>query len=123
MLNDLIIRAETPADYKNAELVAVRSFRNKYWPGCTEHLLIRIIRDSADYIPEISRIAEHDGKIVGAVYYTKAWIADGETKHEIATFGPLAVEPTLEGNYCTVLGTAHSRKARRYGDRKAAGGQ
>ena len=51
MLNDLIIRAETPADYKNAELVAVRSFWNKYWSGCTEHLLIRIIRDSADYIP------------------------------------------------------------------------
>ena len=98
MLKELIIRAETPADYKNVELMTVRSFWNKYWPGYTEHLLIRIIRDSADYIPEIIRIAEHDGKIVGAVYYTKAWIVDGETKHDIATFGPLAVEPTLEGN-------------------------
>ncbi len=33
MLNDLIIRAETPADYKNAELMTVRSFWNKYWPA------------------------------------------------------------------------------------------
>ena len=107
MLKELIIRAETPADYKNVELMTVRSFWNKYWPGCTEHLLIRIISDSADYIPEISRIAEHDGKIVGAVYYTKAWIVDGETKHEIATFGPLAVEPTLEGND---IGGAHMRE-------------
>ena len=98
MLENLIIRAETPADYKNTELMTMRSFWNKYWPGCSEHFLIRIIRDSADYIPEISRIAELDGKIVGAVYYTKAWIADGDTRHEIATFGPLAVEPTLEGN-------------------------
>ena len=91
MLENLIIRKETESDYKKTELMAMRSFWNKYWPGCTEHLLIRIIRDSADYIPEISRIAEHDGKIVGAVYYTKAWIVDGETKHEIATFGPLVM--------------------------------
>ena len=94
----MIIRQETPADYKATELMAMRSFWNKYWPGCTEHFLIRIIRESKDYIPEISRIAEADGKIVGAVYYTKAWIVDGDVKHEIATFGPLAVEPTLEGN-------------------------
>ena len=98
MLKNLIIREERPADYKKTELMVMRSFWNKYWPGCTEHYLIRIIRESKDYIPEISRIAELDGKIVGAIYYTKAWIDDGNIKHEIATFGPLAVEPTLEGN-------------------------
>ena len=98
MIENLIIRPETTADYKETELVTMRSFWNKYWPGCTEHFLIRIIRESEDYIPEISRIAEVDGKIVGAVYYTKAWIDDGRVKHEIATFGPLAVEPTMEGN-------------------------
>jgi predicted N-acetyltransferase YhbS len=98
MINNLIIRAEEPADYKETELMTMRSFWNKYWPGATEHLLIRIIRESADYIPEISCVAELDGKIVGAVYYTKAWIVDGDTKHKIVTLGPLAVEPTLEGN-------------------------
>lgn len=98
MLENLIIRPETPADYKQTELMTMRSFWNKYWPGCTEHFLIRIIRESEDYIPEISRIAEVDGKIVGAVYYTKAWIVDGDIRHEIAIFGPLAVEPTMEGN-------------------------
>ncbi len=60
--------------------------------------MTRIIRDSQEYIPEISRIAEIDGQIVGAIYYTKAWIVDGKSRHEIATFGPLAVEPTWEGN-------------------------
>ena len=98
MLENLIIRQERPEDYKETELMAMRSFWNKYWPGATEHLLIRIIRESKDYVPEISRIAELDGKIVGAVYYTKAWIVDDDIKHEIVTFGPLAVEPTLEGN-------------------------
>ena len=98
MINNLIIRQETEEDYKKTELMIMRSFWNKYWPGCTEHLLTRIIRDSQEYIPEISRIAEIDGQIVGAIYYTKAWIVDGNSRHEIATFGPLAVEPTWEGN-------------------------
>ena len=98
MLKNLIIRQETPADYKGAELMTMRSFWNKYWPGCAEHLLVRIIRESNDYLPELSRVAELDGKIVGAVYYTRAWIDDGSARHEVVTFGPLAVEPTLEGN-------------------------
>ena len=98
MLEGLVIRAERPEDYHKSELMTLRSFWNKYWPGATEHFLIRIVRESADYIPEISRVAELNGEIVGAVYYTKAWIVDGDTQHEIVTFGPLAVEPTLEGN-------------------------
>ena len=98
MLNDLIIRAEEPADYKNTELMAMRSFWNKYGPAADEHFLIRIIRESKDYIPEISRIAEYNGRIVGAVYYHKAWIFDGDVKHDVISFGPLAVEPTMEGN-------------------------
>ena len=98
MLDNLIIRAEEPADYKNTELMAMRSFFNKYGPAADEHFLIRIIRQSEDYIPEISRIAEYNGRIVGAVYYTKAWIVDGDVTHDVITFGPLAVEPTMEGN-------------------------
>ena len=52
MLENLIIRQERPEDYKETELMAMRSFWNKYWPGATEHLLIRIIRESKDYVPE-----------------------------------------------------------------------
>ena len=98
MLKDLIIRAEEPADYKNTELMTMRSFFNKYRPGADEHFLIRIIRESNDYLPQISRIAEYNGRIVGAVYYTKAWIVDNDIRHDVITFGPLAVEPTMEGN-------------------------
>ena len=50
MINNLIIRQETEEDYKKTELMIMRSFWNKYWPGCTEHLLTRIIRYSQDYM-------------------------------------------------------------------------
>ena len=78
--------------------MTMRSFWNKFGPGCSEHNMVRIIRESKDYIPQISRVAELDGKIVGAVFYTKAWIDDGSVKREVALLGPLSVEPTMEGN-------------------------
>lgn len=98
-MTNLIIRPEKAEDFHNTELMTMRSFWNKYFPGCVEHNMLRVIRASADYLPGISRVAELDGKIVGAAFYTRAWIV-GEhgVRNEVAMLGPLAVEPTLEGN-------------------------
>ena len=60
--------------------------------------LVHKLRNSKDYVPEISRVAEYDGKIVGIIMYQKAWVLDGDTTHEIITFGPLAVEPTARNS-------------------------
>ncbi|MBR6185445.1 MAG: N-acetyltransferase [Clostridia bacterium] len=98
MLENLIIRPETPADWHETEHMVMRSFYNKYKPGCNEHLMVRVIRQSPDYLPALSRVAEWEGRIVGAVYYTRARVVDGDTAHEVVTFGPLAVEPTMEGH-------------------------
>ena len=35
-MTNLIIRAEKTADYKNTELMTMRSFWNKYFPGCAD---------------------------------------------------------------------------------------
>lgn len=97
-MNNLIIRRETHADYKAVELLTMRAFWNIHGPGCDEHLLVRKIRQSPDYLPDISRVAELDGKIAGAIYYTKAKVVDDKTEHDVITFGPLAVEPTLQNS-------------------------
>ncbi len=97
MKKDMIIRKEESKDYKETELMTMRAFWNIHGPGCNEHLLVRKIRESEDYLPELSRVAEMDGKIVGAIYYTKAKVVDDNFTHDIITFGPLAVEPTLFG--------------------------
>lgn len=94
---NIIIRKEEPKDYKETEFMTMRAFWNIHSPGCNEHLLVRKIRKSEDYIPELSRVAELDGKIVGAIYYTKAKVVEDNVIHDIITFGPLAVEPTLFG--------------------------
>lgn len=98
MNNNLIIRPETPHDFKAVELLTMRAFWNIHGPGCNEHLLVRKIRESQDYLPDISRVAELNGKVVGAIYYTKAKVVEGKTEHSVITFGPLAVEPTFQNS-------------------------
>ena len=94
-LNQLIIRKETSEDYYQTEHMVMRAFWNIHGPGCNEHLLVHKLRESEDYIPELSRIAELDGKIVGAIFYSRAFVINEEgVRHDILTFGPLAVEPT-----------------------------
>ncbi|MCM1184761.1 MAG: N-acetyltransferase [Roseburia sp.] len=90
------IRKEEPSDYRATELMTMRAFWNLHGPGCNEHYLVHLIRDSADYLPNLSRVAELDGKIVGAIFYTRAWITDGQQRHAIVTFGPLAVDPMAQ---------------------------
>jgi predicted N-acetyltransferase YhbS len=96
IMDNLIIRQETPADFKAAEHLTMRAFWNIHGPGCNEHLLVRKIRQSQDYLPNISQVAELDGKVAGAIYYTKAKVVEDKTVHDVVTFGPLAVEPTLQ---------------------------
>jgi len=64
-VNNLFIRKETPADFKEVEHLTMRAFWNIHGPGCDEHLLVRKIRQSPDYLPDISRVAELNGKVAG----------------------------------------------------------
>ena len=44
-----------------------RGIWNIHGPGCDEHLLLHKLRDAEEYLPELSRVAEADGRIVGAM--------------------------------------------------------
>lgn len=92
----LLIRPERPEDYYETEYMTQKAFWNLYNPGCSEHLLVRKLRTDPVYIPELSRVAELDGTIVGAIYYSHSCVVDGETTHDLLTFGPLCVEPALQ---------------------------
>ncbi len=93
-MKNIIIRKETQEDYYATEFMTMRAFWNLHGPGCNEHMLVNRLRGVEEYLPELSRIAELDGKVVGAIFYSKARIIDGDKEDEVLTFGPLAVEPT-----------------------------
>ncbi|MBR6382215.1 MAG: ribosome small subunit-dependent GTPase A [Lachnospiraceae bacterium] len=93
-LNQIIIRKETKEDYHATERMTMRAFWNLHGPGCNEHLLVHRLREAKEYLPELSRVAELDGRIVGAIFYSEARVVDGDRETKVLTFGPLAVEPT-----------------------------
>lgn len=67
MRDDIIIRPETPKDYKDIISLVLRSFGEgtNYSDGTDVVALIEEIRVSKYYIPELSFVAELNGKIVG----------------------------------------------------------
>jgi predicted N-acetyltransferase YhbS len=53
MINDLTIRLETPADYREVEYITREAFWNHHVPGCDEHFLAHVLRESSCFIPEL----------------------------------------------------------------------
>lgn len=93
----VFIRNEERKDYQAVEKMTREAFYNLYIPGCVEHYLVHVMRDHADFIPELDFVLEVDGKVAGSIMYTRASLTDtaGERK-EILTFGPLCIAPQYQ---------------------------
>ena len=111
---DIIIRNETPADYRAVEILPRNSFWNVYKPGADEHYYVHMMRFHPDFLPELAFVLEKDGKIHGNIMYTKAWQED-ETgnRKEILSFGPLCVAPEYQRQKLGKLLIEHSFEAAR----------
>ncbi len=94
---DIELRREEPADYRETEHITREAFWNHYSPGCNEHYLLHIMRDSPAFVKELDIVATHDGRIVGNVVNLKSIINgdDGNT-YEVLTLGPIAVLPEFQ---------------------------
>lgn len=74
MLNqEITIRPEAHKDYKDIVALILRSFREgtDYSDGTDIVALVEEIRDSPYYIPELSFVAQWDGKVVGHFLFSK----------------------------------------------------
>lgn len=97
-MDTVILRNETPADYRTVENLTREAFWNQYAPGCSEHYLLHIMRDGGSFIPELDVVAEVGGQIAGNIVYTKAKIVSDEGQcSEVIAFGPIAVLPEFQG--------------------------
>ena len=98
MRDDIIIRPETPKDYKDIVSLVLRSFKEgtNYSDGTDIIALIEEIRVSKYYIPELSFVAEIDGKIVGHFLFSHfplSKTANGEhiDSKDIVMLAPVSV--------------------------------
>ena len=97
----MIIRLETPKDYREVENLTRDAFWNIYRPGCTEHYVLNQYRTNPDFIPELDFVMEEGdgehqspGKIIGHVMFSKAEIIlDDGSRFPSWTFGPISIRP------------------------------
>jgi len=107
----LIIRNENENDYRVVEEITREAFWNLYAPGCTEHYLVHQMRNHPDYLKELDFVAEYDGKIVGNILYTRAWlVAEPGEEMEIVSFGPISVLPEYQRKGIGSALIQHSKK-------------
>ena len=91
-MNEYSIRLETPEDYRAVEELTREAFWNVYKPGADEHYYVHQMRNHPDFIPERAFVAEREGRIIGNIMYTKAWLEDENgSRKKILSFGPLCV--------------------------------
>lgn len=94
---NIIIRLENQSDYEEVENLTREAFWDIYKPGCDEHLLVHKLRKVSAYISELDFVAMQDDRIVGNIIYSKSKIVDSEDiAHEVITFGPISVLPSLQ---------------------------
>ena len=82
------IRKEEPKDYETVYSVVKAAFDSAERSDGTEQDLVDALRRGEAFIPELSLVAEMDGKIVGHILFTKAKVGD-DTVLALATLSVL----------------------------------
>ena len=116
-MKNLIIRNETPADYRTVENLTRESFWNVYRPGCLEHYVLHTFRNDPAFVPELDLVMELDGAIIGHVMYVRSAIkTDDGRMIPIMTFGPICIAPEHQRRgYGKILLDHSMDKARQMG--------
>ena len=96
--NDVIIRPERAEDRQEAERLCREAFWNVYRPGCLEHYVLHVLRDDADFVPELDFVMERAGRLIGQNFFVRAAIrTEGGAGFPIVTMGPIWIAPECQG--------------------------
>lgn len=87
------IRKETEADYAAVGALLDRSFGQP-----DEARLVTSLRQCSAFIPELSLVAELDGRIVGHIMFTKVSIVRETSEYPSLALAPMAVRPNSQRN-------------------------
>lgn len=68
----MLIRKEESKDYERIHDVVKNAFESAEHADGNEQSLVEALRKGTSYIPELSLVAEIDGKIAGHIMFTKA---------------------------------------------------
>ena len=95
--NDYIIRLEKAEDYNKTENLVRESFWNVYRPGCSEHFVLKCLRNDADFVPQLDFVMEKNGRLIGQNMFMRAIVkADDGREIPIMTMGPICIAPKFK---------------------------
>jgi len=97
MRYEMIIRQETKNDHKEVFRLIESAFIDADFADHTEQFLVERLRKSDAFIPELSMIAEIEGKIVGHILLTKLKIKNDSTEFDSLALAPVSVMPEFQG--------------------------
>lgn len=92
MSHVITIRTEEPRDHTTVESLITQAFAETAHSNGNEATLVKNLRKSHAFIPELSLVAEVNGIVAGYIMFTKIGIGQG---HGIA-LAPLAVLPKYQ---------------------------
>ena len=93
----MTIRQETEKDHSAVFNLIESAFREAEFADNTEQFLVERLRKSDAFIPELSMVAEIDGKIVGHILLTKLKIKNKSNEFDSLALAPVSVLPEFQG--------------------------
>lgn len=88
----MLIRRETSNDYEKVYYVVKQAFAYAEHSDGNEQDLVEALRESSAFIPQLSLVAEIDGKIVGHILFTEAKVGSDI----VLVLAPLSVLPEFQ---------------------------
>ncbi len=101
----MLIRKEEPRDYETIYYVVKDAFHSAEHADGNEQDLVNALRKGEAFIPELSLVAEIDGKIVGHIMFTRATVGE----NTVLALAPLSVLPEYQrkGIGISLIKTGH----------------
>lgn len=115
--NDYSIRLEKIDERREVENLVREAFWNVYRPGCLEHYVLHVLRNSPDFIPQLNFVMKKDGKIIGQNVFVKAIVkSDSGKRVSVSTMGPICIAPDYKRRgYGKILLDYSLSEAKKYG--------
>jgi putative acetyltransferase len=88
-MEGITVRQETPEDIRAIDVVNISAFE-----GDAEARLVTTIRGSANFIPELSLVAEFHDRIVGHILLFRVKLSRLDAVSEILALAPMSVVPS-----------------------------
>ena len=87
----VLIRPERPADVE-----AIFAVHEAAFGQTAEARLVEALRGTTSWIPELSLVAEREGRVIGHVLFTRMNVRDGDRLHAALALAPVGVLPASQ---------------------------